>query len=588
MNLAIAISRRKKTIKIPINFIIKLFSLIIVFISASSVVYSQYFTFVGNLQADGIDIEVGGWSSPEFADIDCDGDSDLYVGNSGGDINVFINNGTGVFSNYGLLQADGSNISEVSFSSPEFADIDQDGDQDLFVGYDTSEFVPFTEDWHHGYINVYSNDGTGSFSAQGRLQADGIDIDVHGYAAPVFADIDNDNDLDMYVGEGSYQKGGGKIQVFINDGDGNFSQAGYLQADGTDIYCAMGTPEFADIDNDNDLDLYVGEGLGNINVFINDGDGNFSQAGYLQADGNDIDVGSSSTPEFADIDQDGDLDLYIGNGGGLIKVFRGVYMAHFIVQDDAGIVDSMFCTNEDINFTSTSTGISASYSWDFGEGASPPTASTQGPHTVQYTTGGLKTISLEVNDGVNSEIYYEEILIAEAIDDIQEISGAQHVVLGSTETYSVPAQDNTYFEWTLRSPFWTGESITNTINVTFVAYGFPGTIEVYPYNGCGVGSGASIYVDFEVSVDDLEGYFKIYPNPSTGIFNIRMQSGNNKEIELNVINPFGTILRTERVQVHKMTNKLLDLSEFSSGVYLLNIKGDKVNINRKLIIQKYK
>ncbi len=48
-------------------------------------------------------------------------------------------------------------------------------------------------------------------------------------------------------------------------------------------------------------------------------------------------------------------------------------------------------------FTDASTCAVNSWSWDFGSGASPATASTQGPHIVTYTTTGQKNISLTVN-----------------------------------------------------------------------------------------------------------------------------------------------------------------------------------------------
>jgi predicted outer membrane repeat protein len=49
-----------------------------------------------------------------------------------------------------------------------------------------------------------------------------------------------------------------------------------------------------------------------------------------------------------------------------------------------------------VQFADESTGDITSWSWNFGEGASPATANTQGPHSVTYNTEGLKTVSLTV------------------------------------------------------------------------------------------------------------------------------------------------------------------------------------------------
>lgn len=55
-------------------------------------------------------------------------------------------------------------------------------------------------------------------------------------------------------------------------------------------------------------------------------------------------------------------------------------------------------TNEEITFTDLSTGANiTSWSWAFGEGATPSTITGKGPHKVTYSTGGLKTVSLTIN-----------------------------------------------------------------------------------------------------------------------------------------------------------------------------------------------
>ncbi|MHB1107043.1 MAG: PKD domain-containing protein, partial [Lutibacter sp.] len=60
-------------------------------------------------------------------------------------------------------------------------------------------------------------------------------------------------------------------------------------------------------------------------------------------------------------------------------------------------------TYEQVVYTSTGSGGSPnnSYSWNFGADASPATANTEGPHTVTYSSGGLKTVTLTVTDQDN-------------------------------------------------------------------------------------------------------------------------------------------------------------------------------------------
>jgi gliding motility-associated-like protein len=70
------------------------------------------------------------------------------------------------------------------------------------------------------------------------------------------------------------------------------------------------------------------------------------------------------------------------------------------------------CTfNKTVTFTNASTG-ATSYAWTFGSGSSPSTASTAGPHTVTYSTPGLKTVTLSVLGvgGCDSLIYKQFII----------------------------------------------------------------------------------------------------------------------------------------------------------------------------------
>jgi len=129
------------------------------------------------------------FSLPTFADIENDGDFDLFVGESPGNINFYRN--TGVATNP-IFKFETENFASIDIglsSAPSFADIDNDGDFDLFVG----EF--------EGSINFYRNTGTTTnpnFTFETPVFAS---IDVGAGSRPIFSDIDNDGDLDLFVGE---------------------------------------------------------------------------------------------------------------------------------------------------------------------------------------------------------------------------------------------------------------------------------------------------------------------------------------------------------------------------------------------------
>jgi hypothetical protein len=81
------------------------------------------------------------------------------------------------------------------------------------------------------------------------------------------------------------------------------------------------SPSFADIDNDGDLDYIIGNGAGQVGIFTNTASvGSTSPAYTLSAI--PFDVGDLASPAFADIDLDGDLDLFVGNNADNILYYR--------------------------------------------------------------------------------------------------------------------------------------------------------------------------------------------------------------------------------------------------------------------------
>jgi len=142
---------------------------------------------------DGVD--VGSFAAPAFADIDNDGDWDAFIGESSGTIRYYKN--TGTITNPVVTEQTGANnlfdgVDVGLFAAPAFADIDNDGDWDAFIGEQS------------GTIYYYKNTGTitiPAFTGQTGVNNPFNGVDVGRFAAPTFADIDNDGDLDAFIGE---------------------------------------------------------------------------------------------------------------------------------------------------------------------------------------------------------------------------------------------------------------------------------------------------------------------------------------------------------------------------------------------------
>ncbi len=154
---------------------------------------------------------------------------------------------------------------------------------------------------------LYSNNGDGTFEQITDVE---IVSRFNNAAGSSWGDIDNDGDFDLFIA--TYSNSGSKNNIFINNGDGTFTE---------DINSIVNFPSvnsfgssFADIDNDGDLDLFVCNAylasLEKNYLYINDGDGNFSLS-----QGNDLANYSGHTfgCAFGDYNQDGYLDIVLAN-----------------------------------------------------------------------------------------------------------------------------------------------------------------------------------------------------------------------------------------------------------------------------------
>lgn len=192
---------------------------------------------------------------------------------------------------------------------PATADLDGDGDMDVLIGE------------YYGSMAYYENIGSATNPQFAAPVNNPFGLDsVLEYAFPEFADIDNDGDMDLLVGE--YY---GNFQFFRNVGTPTAPSFAPAQQNPFGIQSSyyFGVPSFADLDNDGDLDLLIGEYYGNMKYFQNIG----SASAPLFGAPVDNPFGLTSTYEFAfvdfgDLDNDGDFDLMVGEYYGNFQYFE--------------------------------------------------------------------------------------------------------------------------------------------------------------------------------------------------------------------------------------------------------------------------
>jgi hypothetical protein len=137
--------------------------------------------------------------------------------------------------------------------------------------------------------------------------------------------VDFDGDGKSDVISGSYSPG--ELYLFRRKADGTFAAGEkILDKNGKPINVGSASAPFAvDWDNDGDLDLIVGNIDGQ--VFLVPNEGTRQKAAYgtpepLMADGKPIRVGGDAGPTVADWDGDGLPDLLVGGGDSTVRIYR--------------------------------------------------------------------------------------------------------------------------------------------------------------------------------------------------------------------------------------------------------------------------
>ena len=270
-------------------------------------------TFVQTETSSGA-TDFGKASVPTFVDIDKDADSDLFVGSLDGTIKYFENTGSSMSPTFTAKTSTSNPLNGVvvsGWASPDFVDIDGDGDMDVFIGQDD------------GTISYYNNGGSSTSASFSEVTGNdnplnGVDVGYN--SVPSFADIDGDGDMDAFLGAFN-----GVVNYYKNTG--NSTAATFtVQADSEVeklVATAHSSPSFADINKDGDLDVFVGDGDGTIKFFTNTGNSNAHSFSAQTGEDNLLtdDVGANAAVDFEDIDGDGDLDFFAGTYDGNVAYY---------------------------------------------------------------------------------------------------------------------------------------------------------------------------------------------------------------------------------------------------------------------------
>ena len=401
----------------------------------------------------------------EAKDVDMDGSIDLVTSNNNAYMmSVFINNGSG--SGTFASKVDYANGSSWNGKALATGDIDNDGDEDVLVDI----IVGGTVD----SVQVFLNDGDGTYTVASGISTTDQFEEIKLY------DIDGDEDLDL-VG---LSPGLGQLVTYDNDGTGSFTintvhtatnysyqftlanfvsssadieamiadydadEARYL-GDGT-IYPFNAIPSTivigdgptaitsGDLDGDGHMDVVVSNALDqNLSILTNDGSASFTESNYST-------TGTyANFISLADVDNDGDLDIVMGNQDGTLSIaynFSGPAVSSISPADgsteitpnsDITIKFNEAMKSSTLNSTnvtvvgSTAGTITASYSYNSGDSTltiNPASDFIRGDEiTVTVTTNVTSDADQAIVSSASSTFSVENV-------DVQSITPSHNAV----------------------------------------------------------------------------------------------------------------------------------------------------------------
>lgn len=235
-----------------------------------------------------------------WGDYDGDGFIDLYVSNSAADgatdgrDYLFHNNRNGMFTEVraaaGIADPDDS-------QACTWIDYDNDGLPDLFVSA-----------YFDNLNKLYHNRGNGTFSA---VSGGPIPLGGSNATAAAWADIDNDGQVDLFVADSLFATTPRRDLYYRNVGGGVFQQLTNILVN--ELRYGRGAA-WGDYDNDGRPDLFVAvsDAVTTNRLFHNAGGGAFTSGAGA---GPEETTSYSISGSWADYDNDGNLDLFVANGG---------------------------------------------------------------------------------------------------------------------------------------------------------------------------------------------------------------------------------------------------------------------------------
>ena len=481
-----------------------------------------------------------------------------------------------------------------SGSSTLALDMDGDDDMDLILGdvsfNNLNLLVNGGDNQNANMISVNQNFPLGNGS--------NVSADINSFPAAFYLDVNNDNIRDLVVSPNTENNSENfeSIMMFLNAGEDNsplfqYTQKDFLQNNTLD-FGSGAYPAIIDYNNDGLKDLIIGNyGYFNnsntssqIALLINIGsktepnfevvDRDFGGLGSIPLDTILNQSVKGIFPTVADLDNDGDIDLIIGDSNGKLHFFKN------IAESDQEIEFEL----QNVNF----------FNIDIGQHATPFLFDMNGDNLFDLIIGQLDgTISYVENSGSIYEPIFDTI-----VEDFGGISVNNDESLYGFSTPYVYEEENeiNILIGSESGQIYHYRSINNDLSLNFelLSDNFQGlaqgkntalVYEDFTNDGkrdlfLGMQTGGlfyfvndSIAIDLEINKENNE--LAIYPNPANNFINVET----NIKSQILIYSSIGQLVLNKKIY----GTSTLDISYLSKGYYLLNINQQDYSEWRKII-----
>ena len=264
-----------------------------------------------------------------------------------------------------------------------------------------------------------------------------------------------------------------------------------------------------------------------------------------------------------------------------VQTFINYFQSHGLQQAPCGeILTAAFtsdateiCEFDVVNFTDESIGSITSWNWTF-EGGNPGSSTEQNP-LVTYNDQGTYNVELTVSDGTNSNTNLMEDYITVLMTPPVMLLPFNDVCVGwpafeltggspAGGVYSGPGISNGWF-----NPAVAGLG-THTITYTYTAT-----------NGCDNSAQQSILVDPCTGIDEFaEGKMSIYPNPTTGSFELKINEVGT--VTISIVNMLGEEVYTDQAMTSGKFVRTIGLDGNKTGLYFIKVQTESGRYVKKL------